>query len=288
MKFHHIVYVTLAMGAFLSSCSKEKSFERPSEILGSLLVKIESVSSDGDTMITNLSYDNNKRLVTAVGDGKDGGDPYHSFKKYVWDNSNRVSQILEYEEGSAANMDDTTRRFIHYPDATTKNFDYIITTLVVLDEAAFDSTAFTYNADEMKQQEGYLSIPGYAVDGFNYNKTVYTYNGSGDVGVADIYMADLATLTGPVEYTAKSEMTYSNDLDYAYMTESPAQNFLFAGIPNKTGRYIQQIIATDQNGTTNDGIITYVYVKGSNGKPVSGYSTLQPDNLTYTMKFFYQ
>lgn len=288
MKPNQFFYLSLSAVLLLASCSKEKSFEKPSEVLGTLLVKIESVSSERDTVITNLSYDDKKRLVTAIGDGKEGGGAYHSFKKYVWDNANRVVQILDYAEGVAVDTEDTTRRFIHYPDATTKNFDYIITTLMAMGEPAFDSSAFRYNGDQMKVQDSYISIPGYAIDKVNYIRSEFTYNGSGDVGRMDLYSTDLSDLSGPLEYTSKTELTYSNDLDYAYATDSPAQNYLFAGIPNKTGRYIQQLIATDQNGTTDDITITYVYVKGANGKPASGTSTLQPDNLTATIKLFYQ
>lgn len=283
-----IVICSLLTGLLLSSCSKEKSFERPAKVVGTLLVKIESVSSELDTVITNLSYDDQKRLVTAIGDGKESGEAYHSFKKYVWDNNNRVVQILDYAEGISVDAEDTTRRFIHYPDANTKNFDYIITTLMSLGEPAFDSSAYRYNGDQMQQQDSYISIPGYAIDKINYMKTEFTYNGSGDVGKMDLYTVDFSDFSGPLEYASKTEMTYSNDLDYAFMTDSPAQNFLFNGVPNKTGRYIQQIIATDQNSTTSNATITYVFVKGSNGKPASGISTLQPDNLTATVKLFYQ
>lgn len=288
MKSYQILFLSLCAGLLFSSCSKEKSFEKPSEIQGTLLVKIESVSSELDTMITNLSYDDKKRLVTAIGDGKDNGEPYHSFKKYVWDNSDRVIQILQFEAGTAANTDDTTRRFIHYPDATTKNYDYIFTTLIALDELAVDSSAFSYDGDQLKQQNSFISIPGFAIDQYNYIKTEFTYNSNGDVAVLNLYQGDLSNASGPLEYATQTEMTYSNDLGYAYMTESPAQNFLFADLPNKSGRYIQQMITTDQTGTGDDKTFIFGYVKGPNGKPASGYSTLQPDNLTYTVKFFYQ
>lgn len=289
MRLRYATCLALFAAVLFSACSKEKSFEQPNggNTSNDLLVKYISVSAD-DSSTAILSYDSKKRLSTVVVDGISDGSPYHSYKRYVWDSSvDRILQVVSYEDGDNAVQTDTTRKVMHYPSATALEYDYAITSMEIMDEPAIDSSVFTYSGSQITQVREYVNIPGAGIENAYLYRTEFTYNSDGNVGVMNLYEADLSSPSAPV-YTIRMDLTYSNDPNYLWVTDNAAQNYLLNGYPGKSNKYARQLIAKQQTGSGDVTTITNNYVMGTNGKPASGTSVLQPDGLVVQLKFFYQ
>lgn len=287
MLSHRFFSCILLASVIFSSCSKEKSYERPGVPLGDLLVKVEAVS-DSDTLTTEFAYDDQKRLVSETENGKWGGDQYHRFKKIVWDaNANRIAQVLQYEAGSGIAYTDTVRRLVHYPDASTLNYDYIITHTQLWDEQAIDSSAFGYNNEQMLVHHSYLSIPSFALYNKYLSRLEFTYDGNGNTSEISYFESVDPVAGTPPELSAVASLTYSSDIDYQWVTDNAAQNYLLSDYPNKNNKYVRQTLMRDVLTSEMYTILTS-YVMGPNGKPTSGYTTLEPDNITVRLKFFYR
>ncbi len=111
---------------FLFSCQKEVSFEISSAGNGNgdLLVKTVAVTGT-ETMTTLYTYDDQKRLSTITIDGVSGGMKTHSYQKFERDNAGRIVKVIQKVDMMGI-PSDTAIKTMHYPNATTMDYDYSI------------------------------------------------------------------------------------------------------------------------------------------------------------------
>src|SRR6476646_3664776 len=122
------------MALILFSCQKEVNFDDITDpgngggtapgTTGDLLIKSVAVTGT-ETITTIYGYDGQKRLETSVMEGSSGGMKIHNYTKYIKDASGRISQILQKVDQDGMSSD-TAVNFIHYPDATTLEYDYSV------------------------------------------------------------------------------------------------------------------------------------------------------------------
>jgi len=285
------------MALILFSCQKEVNFDditNPGNgggtapgTTGDLLVKIVAVTGT-ETITTLYSYDGQKRLETSVMDGSSGGMKIHNYTKYLRDASGRITRILQKVDQDGMSSD-TAVNLIHYPDATTMEYDYSVNNISMMGFSTLDSAVYKYASGKMLSAVHYLSSPlfGAPIQSSSYT---FTYDGSGRVTVLDI-AATLSPTGGSLSPIAKETFTYGNSVNYMWASNSAAQNFLLGGMPNKVNNDVTKMQMDDLTDPSNSLTITSSFVAGANGKPATGKVTsvsLNQGTQVTNYTFFYQ
>ena len=256
----------------LASCQKEVGFDSPgggTGTTGELLVKTVAVTGN-DTMTTLYTYDSQKRLETMTIDGTSTGMVMHSYQKFVRDANGRIIRVLQKidQNGMAS---DTAINNIHYPDATTMNFDYSVNNISMMGFDVKDSSVYTYTGGRMTRISAYMSSPLMGPDPIATTITDFSYDAFGNVSVLDM-AADITT-PGTVEPVMKQTYTYGNSLYTSYMSQHAAQNLFLAGFPNAQSKAVTKMVMEDLTTPSNGFTLTTDIVTGAGNKPVSATAT---------------
>ncbi len=283
---------------FLFSCQKEVSFELSSAGNGNgdLLVKTVAVTGT-ETMTTLYTYDDQKRLSTITIDGVSGGMPMHSYQKFERDDAGRIVKVIQKVGDIMGIPSDTAIKTMHYPDATTMDYDYSIHIMGMSvgqglpSMQTIDSTVYNYSGGKMISYDSYMSsslMPGMIMMTSKYD---FVYDAQNRVTDMKMY-TDVANPGGQQDLMAEWKHTYGSTVSGLYVSSHASQNLLLHGLPSTGSSNIDKSVTTSadpQMVLT----ITFTYVLGSNGKPTTGTAvstTTGQQNSTQTTNytFFYQ
>ena len=290
---------------FLVSCQKEISFDSPTDpgngdpgtgTNGEMLVKTVAVTGS-ETMTTLYAYDSLKRLSTITIDGVSGGMQMHSYQKFERDSAGRIVRVLQKLGDINGMSSDTAIKTIHYPDASTMDYDYSIHVMGMSvgqglpSMQTIDSTVYHYAGGKMISYDSYMSssvMPGTIMMN---NKYDFSYDAQNRVTDMKMY-TDMNNPGGPQELMVEWKYTYGGTVNGVYISPSASQNLLLNGMPNTGGSNIDKMVMTSEDPQINV-TITTSYVLGSNGKPASGTAvstTTGQQNSTQTTNytFYYQ
>ena len=290
----------------LSSCQKEINFDSGNGGTGSggnggggntsgLLVKTIAVTGT-ETQTTLYTYDAQKRLETMTISGTSGGMALDSYTKYFRDGSGRIVKVIQKLADLMGVPSDTSVRIYHYPDATTRDYDYSVQDMSInmggMTMSTIDSSVYTYTAGKMSSFRSFMSsslAPGVPM---MESRTDFNYDASNKVTGMKVYN-DASNPGGPLELFADYKYTYaSTSVSNVYMAANGAQNFALNGLPNTSTNIITKM-ETVSNAVSPalTVVITTTYVNGAGNKPVSGtavsVTTGQPTQTT-NYSFFYQ
>ncbi len=274
---------SICVGALLllltASCQKELHFEAGEVVEDQPFRIVKTIAITGtDTLITEYSYDRELRLEMEVTQGKYLGQPYNSDTRY---NRDGVGRIMSIQHGSTDGGPITTT--VHYPNATTLEFDYFIAVQPLNGQQSRDSVAASYIDGDMSSSEHYSYINGgYVLSG----KETFVHNPLGNVTSADIYTA----LNGSLALVSKVQYTYSSYKDYIWTSVNGAQNYLLTGLPNKRHMNVEELRMKDQTGILPSDIVstTKLTLDPTGTMALSGVRSLSPQNTTTNLTFYYQ
>lgn len=286
-----------AIALFLFSCQKEVSFEISSAGNGNgdLLVKTVGVTGS-ETMTTLYTYDDQRRLSTITIDGVSGGMPMHSYQKFERDDAGRIVRVLQKADMMGI-PSDTAIKTMHYPNATTMDYDYSVHIMGMSmgsgmpSMQTIDSTVYNYSGGKMMSYDTYMSsslMPGTIMMNSKYD---FVYDAQNRV--TDMKMhSDAADPGGQQDLMTEWQFTYGSTVNGVYVSSNASQNLLLHGLPNTGGYNLDKSVMTSTDPQLSL-TITTTYVLGSNGKPTSGTAVstttgLQSGTQTTNYTFYYQ
>lgn len=280
--------VWLFLSGFLfASCSKEASFERISErpsdkeLLVKFVAKAEGAS---DSVVTTFAYNSNKRLTNVFSTtvGMVSGQYSESETKYYRDNKNRITRIESVQKTRDINT-------VQYADSLIYNvyFDdaghYTYAIREVQDEPGkpiLDSIAYKY--DEKGRIGSVVAWRKDELNGnriFEFQKTIYTYDGRGNIVVMSITFKDNINTSDPAQI-----------LNLSYGDKSSALNLGADGL-------LEGFIAYGLNSPNNVVLVdnpdihqrySYTYEFNANGMPVKSVETDMLSNKTTSISYYYK
>lgn len=281
------------LGIFLFSCQKEISSENGNSggnngngSTNGKLVKIVEVTAN-DTLVTLYGYDSQDRLQTMTIDGKANGMTTHQYRKVEWDAAGRVVRVKQYLEMNGMSAD-TAVNIIHYPNATTTDYDYSVNTMGMMGFTSIDSTVYTYSNGKLVKEISYTSTPLLGLPPVESSKVEFTYDGSGRVSILKMY-GDIspATTGGPLVHIATQTYTYGTSLNALAISSNAAQNFWINGMPNASNEATVKMQMDDLTTPANSLTMNMTYVLGGGNKPLSATATGSAGRVTkYT--YYYQ
>ncbi|MFL5739728.1 MAG: hypothetical protein ACJ75B_05890 [Flavisolibacter sp.] len=281
----------LALTITLLSCQKEPNVDlgtTPASGGGNtngLLVKAVAVTGS-ETLTSLYGYDNQKRLETITMDGSSGGMQIHNYQKYARDNTGRITQIIQQVDNNGISSD-TTVNNIHYPSATSMDFDYSINIIGLSGYSVTDSSAYHYSAGKMTSIDSYLSAPLIGTSVMQNTRYDFSYDASGRVSSQKIYNS--TTPSGPMVLVASETFTYGSVIEPSWYSTSASQNYLINGLPQTSTNALSSLQVVNATDPTGNITVNLTYVLGAGNKPVSSTATTtgaQPQVTKYT--YFYQ
>ena len=253
-----------------------------------LLVKVVEVTNNTDTLTTLYTYDSQKRLETQIMDGMNNGMLLHDYRKFERDAMGRISRILQFTDQNGT-PSDTAVNTIHYPDASTSNYDYTLNNIGVQGFSVIDSSVYSYTAGKMMSIVSYLSSPLLGPVAMQTSKLDFTYDGSARVSSMKMYNSSAPG--SPLTAIANQTYTYGSSLNGNYATNNGAQNYLLGGMPNATNDALTSLKMDDLTGA-NPGVnalVKMTYVLGAGNRPLSMVATTTGSQPSVSkLNFYYQ
>ena len=289
-----------------ASCQKEISFDDGNNGGGTgsggsgntsgLLVKSIGVTGP-ETTTTLYTYDAQKRLETITITSIGGSLPMNSYSKFIRDNSGRIVKVLQKLGDFAGATSDTAVKIIHYPNATSLDYDYSVNTMRAdfggMVMTTIDSSVYAYAGGKMTSYAGYLFsvMPALPPMPPSESRTDFGYDASDRVITMKVYNDQVGA--GTLGLFADYKYTYaSTSINNLYLSANGAQNFAMHSLPNTSGHVIAKM-ETVSNATSPplNMTLTTSFVNGAGNKPVTATATSvttgQP-NQTTNYTFFYQ
>jgi hypothetical protein len=252
-----------------------------------LLVKVVEVIDNTDTLTTLYTYDSQKRLATETMDGMENGMQIHSYKRFERDATGRITRIRQFEDQNGL-ASDTAVNTIHYPDASTFNYNYTLNNIGVSGFSVVDSSVYSYSGGKMMTVTSYLTSTLLGPIAAQTSKFDFTYDGSGRISTMKMYSADPVS-GGPLLPLANQTYTYGSSLNALYATNNGAQNYLLGGMPNASNDAMTSLKMEDLTGA-NPGInalVKMTYVLGAGNRPLSMVATTTGAQPTVSKSSFY-
>ncbi len=156
------------------------------------LLKMESTGSKGTTT-TSYEYDTNGRVtkIKTTNAETDGGT---QVRHYVRDSIGRVIKVVgnikwsSAGNGSTLNGNDSAVINVHYPSATSAQFDYTTFSYTLQGVTTADSSAYMYTNGRVTEMNSYVSLGG--VMNVPTLKITYSYDTNGNVTQLKAYAPD--------------------------------------------------------------------------------------------------
>jgi hypothetical protein len=288
------LFAACALAALITSCQKEVSFETAGPGTGTgntsgRLVKTVAITGT-DTMTTLFTYDTQNRLSSIAIDGTSNGGmiDMYTYKKFEYDAAGRVFRAKQYIEQNGMSFD-TSVTDIHYPNATTMEFDYSVATMQVMGFGTIDSTFYHFNSGKLDSVISRLTASFGGLDPV-ITKTRFTYDGNARVSNLKMYSNSAQQGSGPVELIADQIFTYGVAVAPQWMTNSAAQNYWIGGMPHTANNVVTKLESTSPGQPLANTTITTTYTLSGN-KPTTATLTQsgggQP-NVVTKQTFYYQ
>jgi hypothetical protein len=264
---------------FLISCQKEDTY--PPLDSGTLLIKSVSVAN-GETTTTTYAYTTDGKVDVINMTGTSGGISVGNYRKFYRDAAGRIIRIAEKVPPQSGIEVDTIFTYVHYPNATTFNYDYTVQNINVDVYEINDSTLFTYNSNNQVTQ-GYTYQTSTIFGPFQEIKTLYTYDAAGNVikieGYNDASGTMELSVTFNIEYDNKT-----NPLAFDQQAGLLSGGGFTSSVNNPT---VVKFKAVENPETQT---ITNTYTFGANGLPETLVSADDVDGTVTntTTTFYYQ
>ena len=279
----------LPLIVILVSCQKEIGFDTPSGsggggATGNLLVKTVAVTGT-ETLTTLYTYDAQKRLETTTMDGTSAGIVMHIYTKLLYDAAGRVYRVIQYAEQDGVASDTATNK-IHYPNATTVEYDYSVNSISMFGMSAIDSSVYQFASGQLINFTSYLSSPMMGPDPIMSSKYEFNYDGSGRVSLLKLY-AMVGMPGSPLSNIANQSYTYNTTVNTTWPATSSAQAYLIHGMPNTKNDAVATLKFDSMTAGVDSFSATTTYVLGTGNKPTAATYTSTDGQVT-KYSFFYQ
>jgi hypothetical protein len=252
--------------------------------LNGKLVRTVSVTGT-DTMTSVYTYDAQGRVETQTEDGSSGGMVLHNYKKFERDATGRIVRILQVidQNGMAG---DTAINIIHYPNATTMEFDYSVNTMSLMGMTTVDSTVYTFSGGKMLSSSSFMSSSFMGPTAFPSSRMEYTYDAQGRVSLLKMYA--VGSVPGsPLSHIANQTFAYGPLLSPGHIPSNVAQKYFIGGFTNATDEAVNRHQIEDLSGTPGiSRVMTWTFVTSGN-KAVTATMTSTSGQVT-KYSFFYQ
>lgn len=258
-----------------ASCQKSDVYP---PLSGEKLVKSIS-TSNGETSTTTYSYTTNGLIDAINTTGTSDGESADHYEKYYRDDLGRIIRIAQKVPAQQGIEIDTVYTYIHYPDASTFNYDYKIQNIEIEGYTYNDSTIYTYNSSNQITQS-YTYQTGTILDPQEV-KTIYTYDGTGNI----IKIEGYNNANGPMELSATFDIQYD---DKTNPLSFDRQILLITGgtfTGSKNNPIIVKFKAVENPDTQT---ISNTYTFGTNNLPQTLITQDDSDGTTTTTTFYYE
>src|SRR5687767_2926588 len=137
--------------------------------------------------------------------------PVNIYNKYERDANGRISRILLSSDMMGIPMD-TAIIIVHYPNATSMDYDYKVNTTNVMGMTSVDSTVNVYTSGKLTTQTSYTmnSLLGSGIT--SITKIEYTYDALGNVTVMKMH-SSAGTINGSIVPIQKQTYTYGSGMN---------------------------------------------------------------------------
>jgi hypothetical protein len=276
---------------FLFSCQKESDFANRNSSggtgnggnnSGTLLIKLVQIIGS-DSLVTNYSYDLNKKLIALKKLGTDEqGDPVNTEYHY---HRNASGIITDYSiidaELVAAGIDSVTT-IVHYNSSNSRYTSYVLK-IDIPGFVLLDSSAFVYDGTgKIVREDAYESPTGSGNDYYLSGKANYTYSANGNIIQLDIHDFDAS---GAEIFTASSKIDYDSKINPLHL----GNEALAIGHPEWSSvNNIKKQQLSDSNGPADDQTVNISYTYNLDEKPQSTFTVVIPDNITLYTSYYYQ
>ena len=256
---------------------------------GNLLAKA-ALTGPGFSMSTSYDYDGAGRLIrtTDLVPNVMTGQMETLVERFVRDAGGRIIKTISNKttDGQKPGFKDSVIIELHYPSATSAEFDYSINTNPDPNLLTRDSTVYTYTNGLIASTITYGGSASPVFYGPATYKYEYTYDANGNITVAKQYM-----LMGSGSSLALGATQTNTFDDKVNPLQRGNEGLIGGGIVAGTGKNNvltgkREMHITAPPFTTTS---TSVYKYDASGKPLSATSTdsqapSQPSTITYTYK----
>jgi len=238
-----------------------------------LLVKILQVKGV-DTITTTYTYDNQKRLESRKMVGTTAAMPVDSYSKFERDASGRIVRVLQTSD-LAGFPSDTAINMVHYPNATSMEYDYKVNTISLMGMTSVDSTVNVYVAGKLTTQTSYMMNSIFGTGPMSITRIEYTYDGLGNVSVMKMF-SSAGTIGGPIVPIQKQTYTYGSAMNMLFLSNNAAQNTLLDLMPHTRNDLVMKVQVDDLTGSSPSASFTstQTYILGADKKPLSMTQTM--------------
>ncbi|MES2373944.1 MAG: hypothetical protein V4557_15295 [Bacteroidota bacterium] len=294
-KIQSLLFIGIAVAFIAVSC--QKAYERPDLTTGggtgggnpapagSLLAKVET-KTNGSTEGSTITYEYNSssklsRITTVATDSSNTSITY--VYRYVRDAAGRVTKIVSNIFSAVSpnsGFPDSVDVIVHYPDASTFNFDYVAFSIPLGGLAYSDTARYTYSNGVITELQEYQAIGPQVVTRVDWRQFTYANN---NIVTEKIFSPSVNAATTPIaiftnEFDSKVQPLFTGNEGFLL-----GQNTGYASKNN-----MMKFTATDNSNGTVIVSLNYTYQYNSNNLPISGTGTETPKNKTTTVKFTYQ
>jgi hypothetical protein len=214
--------------------------------------------------------------------GTSGGLSVDNYRRFYRDAAGRIIRIATKIPPQNGIETDTVFMNVHYPNASTFNYDYTVQKISVSGFDVYDSTTYTYNNNN-QITEGYTHQYNPILGPVQDLRAVYSYDASGN----------LVKMEGYNNASGQMELVSTFNLEYDDKTNPLAfdkQGLLVtAGTPNTSKNNVTVMTFTDVATNEDSQVLNFAYTYGSNGLPSKVIQTDQSgSNPVTTTTFYYQ
>lgn len=273
---------------------------------GSLLIKIASYNSKNDSVVTNYSYNNARKLLGISTSGKDDTITYNSRVLLTRNADGLLVQVVksttvgELVPAGLSNLLNSMRLFLnlpgnntaietslllHYPQGAAA-FDYSLQYIQFSGLAVTDSTVYAYQDNRLTTATVYFSARYHDTIVATPTKiavTTYSYDLYNNLnGSSTQKLADIAKPGAPLQDAAKNTYAYTSNTNPLQLgNEALLYGDEFRNAPNNC---MQQIYVT--GGVTQQTSSAFGF--NANNLPDTAIVMRSPSNKTYREFYYYQ
>jgi len=272
---------------FLCSCQKEVDFaNRNSNGNGNggtkpITLLVKSVTKTGsDSLVTDYTYDANRKLIKMKIKGVDVGTPEDKEYQYFRNSSGILTKYSVIDPDLVAAGIDSLTTIVNYSTSLSKYTGYVVK-LIVPGFILLDSAVYVYDGSgKIIEEDLYESPSGSGLDYYFTGKANYSYS-NGNVSELDIHDFDQS---GAETFTATTKVTY----------DSKTNPLLFGneGFPMGHAEWVSvnnfsMEELSDSNGIADSQTVSYTYTYNSDNKPGTSLIAVAPDNIILNSNFYY-
>lgn len=280
-----LLFITLAACLLLFSCSKEGSFERPTDEPpvpeGGLLTKtVTKAEGASDSVVTTLSYDNNKKIrkINAISVGITNDLYLETELRYYRNNAGLVERYVEF--------------YRLWDGATPLGVDSVIATIynngtqytkAIIKGSDLGGDPFTDSALYSYNDKGQISgFKKYSTDAddieFLADDSRFTYDAKGNISIMRLEFQDNSQSANPVQIVS---FQYDDKVGAINLGPDAMLTGVFTAVFSGVSNPVK--VDDSESGTT-----TLVYEYNSNNQPVKSIQTDLSSGDKSTMTYYYQ